>query len=373
MLEPVESKLDTARQWVQEASGRVLFLLGAGASKPALPVSAELTAIVLETMDRTFENFAADSRVPQLWQDIRPVIESMGSNIEDVYQAVETLTYQESDPTRFWVASFADFPSYDGNRDQLAQDADWILHMIRRHTLDALDSRQTDAPLDHFEPLLRASKTGIVTLNYDQLIERAGARFNLPVSTGAEQWDGSVQWTFEPIAVPLLKLHGSMTWRSSKSLNFESGNLLPAMGFYETGGLNEAAPNNLLTATVIFGAGSKANPFSAFPALTRKMHDWLDESELLVVVGYSFRDQHVDAAIHRWASLAPDRRIVVIDPYPRRDLPMNDGVLSSLLWALDADYRPSDVDTLPVAATIGPNRMLFLAGSVESQIPALLS
>jgi len=369
----VDNKVDTAREWVQEAEGRVLFLLGAGASKPALPVSAELTAIVLEGMDRTLEKFAADSRVPQLWTDIRPVIESMGSNIEDVYQAVQTLTYQASDPTRFWVESFADFPSYDGDREELAQDADLTLHMILKHTLNALDNSQAEAPLDHFLPLLQAAKTGVVTLNYDQLIERAGARFNLPVSTGAEQWDGSVRWAFEPNSVPLLKLHGSMTWRSSRSLNMESGNLVPAMGFYETGGLNEAAPNNLLTPTVIFGAGSKASPFSAFPALTRKLHDWLDESELLIVVGYSFRDQHVDAAIHRWASLAPNRRIVVIDPYPRRDLPMNDGVLSSLLWAMDAEYRPRGVDALPAAASIGPNRMLFLTGSVEVQIPSLLA
>lgn len=43
--------------------------------------------------------------------------------------------------------------------------------MIQAHTLGALDAAQTNAPLGHFEPLLRAHKTGIVTLNYDQLIE----------------------------------------------------------------------------------------------------------------------------------------------------------------------------------------------------------
>lgn len=43
----VQANLITAREWVAQEDGRVLFLLGAGASKPALPVSAELTDIVL--------------------------------------------------------------------------------------------------------------------------------------------------------------------------------------------------------------------------------------------------------------------------------------------------------------------------------------
>lgn len=367
------NELDIARQWVNDAEGRVLFLLGAGASKPALPVSSELTDIVLASIDRAIENFAAESLVPQLWRDIRPVIESMGSNIEDVYQAVETLTYQESDPTRYWVTQFAEFGSYSGTRVELARDADQILHMIQRHTLTALDDAQHLAPLDHFEPLLRASKIGIVTLNYDQLLERAGAQFGLPVSTGAKQWDGSTRWTFEEGQEALLKLHGSMTWRSSKSLNHESGNLVPAMGFFEVAGLNEAAPNKLVTPTVIFGSGSKNTPFSAFPALTRQLHDWLDETELLVVVGYSFRDQHVDAAIYRWASLDPNRRIVVIDPCPRRDIPQSEGVLGGLLWAMDAEYVPPDWGTDSAAKSLGLNRMIFLAGSVEDELPALLN
>lgn len=369
----MESKFETARQWVAEANGRVLFLLGAGASKPSLPVSSELTAIVLTSLDQAFENWAADSQVPQLWKDIRPVVESMGSNIEDVYQAVETLTYQQSDPTRYWVTNFTEFPSYGGTHEQLAQDASAILHMIQRHTLTALDAGQQSAPLEHFEPLLRADKIGIVTLNYDQLIERAGAEYGLPVSTGAEQWNGSTRWTFADGAVSLLKLHGSMTWRASKSLNHESGNMVPAMGFFEVGGLDDAAPNNLLTPTIIFGSGAKNSPFSAFPALTRKLHDWLEEAELLVVIGYSFRDQHVDAAIYRWASLDPRRRIVVIDPFPRRTIPTSEGVLGGLLWAMDAEYVPSDWGTASAASSIGVNRMIFLTDSVTDQLPALLS
>lgn len=365
------NELDTARQWVQEADGHVLFLLGAGASKPALPVSSELTVLVLASVDRAVEDFGPNSRVPQLWRGIRPVLEEIGSNVEDVYQAVETLSYQESDPTRYWATGFVDFPEYDRDRKEMARDARWISRMIQGHTLGALNRAQRGAPLDHLELLLRASKTGIVTLNYDQLLEYAGSQFGVRVSTGAEIWDGGFRWRFEPNAVPLLKLHGSMTWRGSRSLNHESGNRVPAIGFYEVGELNEKAPNGLLDPTVIFGSGSKSNPASAFPALTRQFHDWLDESELLVVVGYSFRDQHVDEAIRRWASLSPSRRMIVIDPYPRRDTSETEDVLSGLLSAMDPSWRPEDwkTDSTPANRI---RRMVFLVDSVESQLPALL-
>lgn len=69
-------ELDVARNWVREADGRVLFLLGAGASKPALPVSGELTEIVLKSIDQTIGEFAPESQVPRLWHDIHPVLRS---------------------------------------------------------------------------------------------------------------------------------------------------------------------------------------------------------------------------------------------------------------------------------------------------------
>jgi len=338
-------------------------------------VSAELAALVMESIDKAIQNWAPESLVPNLWREIRPVLESMDSNVEDIYQAVETLTYQETDPTRHWVTGFTRFDAYEGRTGELRQDAQWILDMIQAHALRSLDTAQADAPLEHFRPLLNTPKVGIVTLNYDQLVEMAGAKFEIPVSTGAELWAGGVTWEFEPDAVPLLKLHGSMNWRGSRSLNHEAGNMVPAMGFYEVAGLDAAAPNRLLTPTVIFGTGSKSNPYSAFPALTRQFHDWLEQSDLLVVTGYSFRDEHIDAAIRRWASLSHHRRIIVIDPFPRRDIRQDDGVFGGLLWAMDVEYRPKDWDTASGAASADLRRMIFLTardGGI-TEFPVLLS
>ncbi len=365
-------EIEVAREWVREAGRRVLFLLGAGASAPELPVSAQLTALVLDDLDRRMKDFSDTSDVPSLWRDIRPTLHTIGPGIEEVYEAVQTHTYQDSDPTRHWITSFVRFDSYRGGPTDLGRDAELILHLIRQTALECLDRGQKDASLVRFRPMLQAPKIGIVTLNYDLLVESAGAHFGMHVTTGAERWAGGLRWDFEKDKVPLLKVHGSMNWRGSRVLEMSEENLVPAMGLYEVSGLNESAPNNLLSPTVIFGSGSKLDPHSAFPALMRQFHDWLDDSDLLVVVGYSFRDRHIDESIRRWASLKSVRRMVIIDPFPRRDLPLTDGIWSGLLWAMDPDYRPRGWDVPSASAESESRRMVFLTRGSAQDLPDLL-
>ena len=43
-------------EWIAAAEGRTLVLLGAGASAPSLPVSSELTALVIESMNERLKD-----------------------------------------------------------------------------------------------------------------------------------------------------------------------------------------------------------------------------------------------------------------------------------------------------------------------------
>lgn len=63
----------------------------------------------------------------------------------------------------------------------------------------------------------------------------------------------------------------------------------------------------------------------------------------------------------------------MIDPYPRRHINQDGDTLGGLLWAMDAEYRTPDADAPSVAATFGENRMIFLTGGVESQLPVLVA
>lgn len=244
----------------------MLVLLGAGASKPNLPTSAEL---VQEVIARRDESFVGDRSVDKLWRTIRPTVERIGEvgNIEDVYEAVSTLSYQETDPTRHWVEGFLRFDFYaddETGRADLREDAGMLLHFMERDVLHLLSTASEGAPLDHFLPLLQADLLGIATLNYDTLVESGGRAHGIAVSTGAEEWDGGFRWRFPEDAVRLLKIHGSFTWRASKPLD-EGGGGVPNIGLYEMSALDEPAPNNLVDSTLIFGGQMKLTSTVRFP------------------------------------------------------------------------------------------------------------
>ena len=81
----------------------------------------------------------------------------------------------------------------------------------------------------------------------------------------------------------------------------------------------------------------------------------------------------MDAAIRSGASLSSSRRIVVIDPYPRRDIALLDGVLSELLWAMDRLYRATGWDTDSAAAGARVQRIVVLSAGVDIKLPELLT
>jgi hypothetical protein len=198
-----------------------------------------------------------------------------------------------------------------------------------------VEQASATASTAHFEPLLRAPIVGVATLNYDTLVEDAARQCGVALGTGADNWDSGPQWRFPNDRRPLLKVHGSVNWRHSRILDPSWG--IPRVGIYELDSGARAAPNGRVDADLIFGGGNKLRPEGPWPALYSAFEGLLSRAELLVVVGYSFRDAHVDAAIRRWASGAPNRRIIDIDPYPKAQ-PSVLSSIGNLRHALDPDY-----------------------------------
>lgn len=156
----------------------------------------------------------------------------------------------------------------------------------------------------------------------------------MPIETGAHQWDAGYRWTFPRRALRLLKLHGSVNWRHSRvEWPFWQ---LPRVGIEEMADPGAPSSNGLLDPYLIFGDG-KLRPDGAWPALFAAFGDLLAEAALLVVVGYSFRDPHVNHAIERWIAAVPERRIINIDPGPNEDADWS--TYAELRRALDPDFH----------------------------------
>lgn len=178
-------------------------------------------------------------------------------------------------------------------------------------TLTAVDPRR----VNYLSPLLNvAAPVEIATLNYDRSIEELALRAGMLCDTGIEAWDGGAQWHWrEDASIRLLKLHGSVDWQLTERR--EEG-CLPDHGLEVLRpGFEPDAPRSSRPA-VIFGARGKLQAEGPFLPMLLEFDQMLARHEHLVVVGYSFRDAHINSSIRRWLNGSTTREITVVDPAP---------------------------------------------------------
>lgn len=159
----------------------------------------------------------------------------------------------------------------------------------------------------------------VATLNYDLSIEQAAARVDMVADTGIEEWLKTGQWGWPERGVRLLKLHGSINWVWRRIE--DDGEELPrdVVEVDETGD-TRCAP------AVVFGHRGKLRAQGPFLSLLAEFESLLTSLDRLVIVGYSFRDDHVNEIVRRWITDSPSRRLLVVDPawpeggyWPHRD------------------------------------------------------
>jgi NAD-dependent SIR2 family protein deacetylase len=152
----------------------------------------------------------------------------------------------------------------------------------------------------------------IATLNYDNVIEMAGQDASIEVETGFEAWSNSGEFKFTDGKVSLLKLHGSIDWKLSdgqvskeKPLPFQ---VIEKIDFKPREGWKKAA--------VVFGGRNKLTARGPFLSLLRSFEQKLANSDLLTIIGYSLRDEHINEFIATWFNDDINRKIRIIEPHP---------------------------------------------------------
>ncbi|KAD3632921.1 hypothetical protein GD627_08675 [Arthrobacter yangruifuii] len=170
----------------------------------------------------------------------------------------------------------------------------------------------TDKDVDYLTPLLQVSDSPveIATLNYDRSIELLCERRGIRLDTGIASWTGGSDWHWDDDAeVRLLKIHGSIDWRMRQEKGLG--------GLYETkvvtAGKADSSQYGSLPG-VVFGARGKLRADGPFLSMLREFENMLSRADRLLVVGYSFRDAHINVALTRWINSSPLRDMTVIDP-----------------------------------------------------------
>ena len=171
--------------------------------------------------------------------------------------------------------------------------------------------------LGYLVPLVRTARgtkpLTIATLNYDLSIEQAGDHEGIVVETGIDAWIADRRWPPHPgDGVRLLKLHGSIDWCWGRA-EMEDGQM-PMREVARTD-VPESEPR---MPVLVFGQRGKLQAEGPFLSLLAEFEAALAESDRLIVVGYSFRDTHVNDIVRRWTRADKTRTIVLVDPNATR-------------------------------------------------------
>lgn len=136
----------------------------------------------------------------------------------------------------------------------------------------------------------------IATLNYDNSIELLSRSQKMPCQTGITDWSAYGSFDVSGSGLHLLKLHGSIDWHRQDISASE--NRMPAVAF------RQLAPEEVkqleLRPAVIFGNRNKLTAEGPFLDLLKVFQNELSHSHILTIVGYSFRDPHVNVYISQW-------------------------------------------------------------------------
>lgn len=175
------------------------------------------------------------------------------------------------------------------------------------------------ADLSYLTPLVELARSSrsltIASLNYDLTIEQACSAASVPIDTGIDHWIVNRRWSWSENGVRLLKLHGSIDWCWDKPQT-EAGEMpMRTVAHSADPEAEERFP------VLVFGQRNKLRADGPFLSLLSEFENMLSESDRLIVVGYSFRDDHINEIIRRWTHDDKTRRLSLVDPHPveRRD------------------------------------------------------
>lgn len=170
--------------------------------------------------------------------------------------------------------------------------------------------------VEYLSPIIDFSRNQkrlcIATLNYDNAIELLASSNSFHCSTGISSWSETGEFRMEEEGVFLLKLHGSIDWELIR--NQRSDNKPIPQSIIKISNPKEVTLRYYRPA-VIFGQRNKLTAEGPFLDLIRAFQKELSQTERLIIVGYSFRDPHINEFLIQWLNNSTERQITIVDPF----------------------------------------------------------
>lgn len=285
----------------------VIFLLGAGASVDAgMPTVRELTKELRGRLpDLCDVNGIRSPEFGQIFDLLAEKDPSVAGNYERFFEWIKLLLDVHKDPFRRIVKI-----DEVGLSPDLMNKMVSIPFVIGDEIARLLESYPTTP--DYFsrfgEFLPKSGRLKIFSLNYDCCLEDACRDTEIEVTTGfdstTKQWEPSL-FRARGRGINLYKLHGSLRWYEME----------PYMGKSQTENVPRACtilelhreeiarktgrPPGCFKPELVLGPADKRQSDDPFLTLLCEFHNALHEAELCLVVGYGYRDEHINKMLEQ--------------------------------------------------------------------------
>lgn len=288
----------------------IIFLLGAGVSADAgIPTSSKMVEEVEKYINDNSEKIDW-GRFKDLYFLIKSsVIFSYGIqgkepvfNIEILVNILNELEKKESHPLYPFIGSWGvKFNEVINNNFTLIKDfKDKIIEQLKKW-MQPEDLNRSDY-LKKIGDLAKEIifPIRIFTLNYDLLIEKNLRDMNIKIERGFDE--NTREWNYKRFSgsydvpkVYLYKLHGSIDWRRDPKS--------------QTVTYVDAIPDE---PDLIFGTQYKMQYIDPYLFLISEFRHYCLKSSLIVSLGYSFSDEHINSILSQALSQKKDSKIYIL-------------------------------------------------------------
>jgi len=282
----------------------VIFLLGAGCSFDAsVPVSSAMIQKLESLLTKSYKDdllslykyvkYTMDygNKISEKKQDF---------NIESLLIMLHTLAdYKKSLMYPFVKGYTDDLREYAGNKfDNIPKLIEVIENALPGWV--TLTSYRTASYYKHFQSFQEELNFAIriFSLNYDLCLEE---NVTCKIETGFcedSPWDGNAftqTQDDEETAIYLYKLHGSIDWER------------------QNGQLRKSAQHNI-KADLIFGTDIKLQAIDPYLFYLYEFRKYALAAEVIVAIGYSFNDNHINDLIRQAMDSDKDKKIICVGP-----------------------------------------------------------
>ncbi len=294
---------------IEEKSPKTIFLLGAGASRDAgIPTIQDMTTEFVNDPIQAVKSFLPFSEpsgtIKEIIKNLSDTAEKFFGNTDLELIMSLILRLEDEKEKDLLETKFQQLSKIS------KEDLQGIKAMIQGYIRKKCEDIKDVEYLWPLEGLCKDQKLNIFTLNYDGTIEIFCEKKDIKYFDGFDPGWNKKQFDDPEIELNLFKLHGSLYWfrtKSNKTIKVPMKGLQFSYIKYLT--------DEEVSEMMIYPTLEKNKQLGVYSWLSQKFKDELNNSDLCIVMGYSFRDEDITESIIESLTSNNNLWLIIANPH----------------------------------------------------------